>query len=142
MSLEKLYQEQILAFARKARESSVLEDAALTATVKNPVCGDRVRIDLDINDDGSISRIGAAADGCALCEASTGLLLTCAPGLHADDLKTMDHKIEAWLKGDETSQVLDGQDAFTPVKEFAARHGCVSLPFVSAAEALSSHSAD
>ena len=80
MNLEQLYQEKILAFARLARQSTPLENAAFSATVKNPTCGDRVRVDLDLDPDNRITRLAVAADGCALCEAASGLLLTTAPG--------------------------------------------------------------
>jgi nitrogen fixation NifU-like protein len=138
MSLEQLYQEQILALARSARESAALETAEYTATIKNPTCGDRVRVDLDLDGEGRITRIGAVADGCALCEAATGLLLTTVQGRYADDVQSYGVLIEAWLKGQSDTSSLEGQDAFTPVKTFASRHGCVCLPFQVIAKALSS----
>ena len=142
MNLEQLYQEKILDFARMARQSTPLENAAFSATVKNPTCGDRVRVDFDLDPDNRISRVAVAADGCALCEAASGLLLTTAPGRNAADLAGLRQAIETWLKGQAEETSLDGQDAFTPVRAFASRHGCVSLPFEAAAQALADTPSD
>ena len=128
MNLEQLYQEKILAFARLARQSTPLENATFSATVKNPTCGDRVRVDLEVDPDNRIARLAVVADGCALCEAASGLLLSSAPGQNATDLAALRPAIETWLKGQADETSLDGQDAFTPVKAFASCHGCVSLP--------------
>lgn len=137
MSLEQLYQEKILAFARIARASTSLDGAHYTATIKNPTCGDRVRIDLDLDENSVIVRLGAAADGCALCEAATGFLLTVAPGQNASEIEGYSTLIETWLKDENASPHIDGQEAFTPVKAFASRHGCVALPFQALTKALS-----
>lgn len=136
MSLEQLYQEKILAFARSARQSGTFDDAGYSATITNPTCGDRVRVDLDLDSNRHITRLGAEANGCALCEAATGLLLKAAPGQPADAVAGLADEIETWLRGERDSSSLDGQDAFTPVKAFGSRHGCVSLPFQAAAKAL------
>ena len=142
MSLEQLYQEKILAFARLARQSTPLENAAFSATVKNPTCGDRVRVDFDLDADNKIAQLAVVADGCALCEAASGLLLSTAPGRNAAELATLRSGIETWLKGQAEETSLDGQDAFTPVRAFASRHGCVSLPFEAAAQALADPPSD
>jgi len=142
MNLEQLYQEKILAFARLARQSTPLENATFSATVKNPTCGDRVRVDLEVDPDNRIARLAVVADGCALCEAASGLLLSSAPGQNATDLAALRPAIETWLKGQADETSLDGQDAFTPVKAFASRHGCVSLPFEAAAQALADTPSD
>jgi len=81
-SLEDLYQSKILEFARMARGINLLTDPNVSFTSKNPVCGDEVTIDLIINKDNIISHYGHKVRGCALCEASSGLLSKNVIGLN------------------------------------------------------------
>ena len=75
MDAAALYQKQILALAREARASKRLDEPMHTASARNPTCGDRVTVDLNTDDDGRISAMGAKVEGCALCEAATGACL-------------------------------------------------------------------
>jgi len=140
MDTEKLYQEKILAFARAARQHGLLEDADHSATVSNPTCGDRVRLDLKIAPDNKITAVGAKADGCALCEASTGLAISTLIGRDAAELSILAETIEAWLAGKGDTPDLEDCGAFTPVKDYSSRHSCVCLPFRAAAKAGAANS--
>ncbi|MCE2518136.1 MAG: iron-sulfur cluster assembly scaffold protein [Alphaproteobacteria bacterium] len=136
MDTEQLYQDRILAFARAARQQTRLVDPGYSASVTNPSCGDQVQLDLELDAAGRITRIGAVATGCALCEAATGLLTETLVGVHRDDVMTMDTHLTRWLQGESDALCLDGQEAFTPVRDFTTRHGCVRLPFQAAAKAI------
>jgi nitrogen fixation NifU-like protein len=135
---EQLYQDRILALARLARQHQheQLDAWPLTATIKNPACGDLVEVGLKLDDDNLISAITAHAKGCALCEASTGLLLTTLMGKHKDDVPHLHASLSAWLKGADNDLKLDDLDAFTPVRNYTSRHVCVCLPFQAAAQAI------
>ena len=135
MDAEALYQEKILALARFARSRPRLEGPALTGSASNPVCGDRVLVDLDTGGGGRIAAMGARVDGCALCEAAAGLMIQALEGSGLDGAADLHPAIARWLAGDQAAAVVDGQDAFTPVKAFRARHRCVTLPFEALAEA-------
>ena len=137
MDMTDLYQEKILAFARNARASTVLSSPMASAEIKNPACGDLVRVDLNFNDDGIITAIGTHSKGCALCEAGTGLLLAVAKGRHRDDILPMAEQLTAWLAHDHENLLTKDQSAFTPAREFTARHQCITLSFEAAAKAIS-----
>ncbi|XDZ66126.1 iron-sulfur cluster assembly scaffold protein [Alphaproteobacteria bacterium LSUCC0684] len=137
METEKLYQEKILAFAREARQHGLLDEADHHATVSNPTCGDRVRLDLRIAPDNTIRAVGAKADGCALCEAATGLALATLIGRDAAGLSILAETMEAWLAGRGDAPDLEDCGVFTPVKDYSSRHSCVCLPFRAAAKAVS-----
>ena len=136
METEKLYQEKILAFARMARQHNLLEDADHSATVSNPTCGDRVQLDLKTASDNTILAIGAKADGCALCEAATGLAIATLVGRNASGLAVLADQMETWLAGGNDTPDLEDCGVFTPVKEYSSRHSCVCLPFRAAAKAV------
>jgi nitrogen fixation NifU-like protein len=131
-----LYQDKILAFARLARTSKQLASPQYSGTANNPACGDKVRVDITLDESGYIQEIGAVAEGCALCEAGAGYLIKTAPRMHRGDLARLPGRITAWLKGESPEMVSKQQAAFTPVRDITARHKCVTLPFSAAAEAL------
>ncbi len=81
--MDALYQEKILAFARSSRESEVVPDADATATVSNPVCGDRVEVRLKLDENNIVTAASTDVRGCALCEAGAGLFVNMAPGLES-----------------------------------------------------------
>ena len=138
MDAEALYQEEILTLARGAREHPRLKNTALTATLRNPVCGDEVVVDIALDKTGKITAVGTEVTGCVLCEAATGLMLETL-GLSVDDMQTLDANINAWLKGTVDAPPplasLNGLGVLTPVKAFSSRHNCVRLPFQAAAKA-------
>ncbi len=118
-SLEDLYQSKILEFARMARDINLLTDPNVSFTSKNPVCGDEVTIDLIINKDNIISHYGHKVRGCALCEASTGLLSKNVIGLNFKNSFILKENLSFWLN----------EKNFSPVKKFKNRYKCVLLSF-------------
>ena len=129
MDADSLYQEQILALARLARTKPRLEAPSHTGEARNPVCGDRVVVDIEAGRDGRIAAMGARIDGCALCEAATGLMLQELEGRKLEGTGDLQRAIARWLEGGQPETVVDGQESFTPVKAFPSRHRCITLPF-------------
>ena len=136
MDMTDLYQEKILAFARAARASTRLTHPLVSAEVKNPTCGDLVHVDLAINEDGIITAIGTQTQGCALCEAGTGLLIALAKDRPHQDIPKITAQLTAWLKKEDNALITEDQSAFIPVRDFTSRHQCVTLSFQAASKAL------
>ena len=137
MDMNDLYQEKILAFARIARASTRLTMPMATAEIKNPSCGDLVCVDLNYDEEDIITAIGAHIEGCALCEAGAGFMLTMAQGRHRHDISPMADQLASWLKHAHDNLLTEDQQAFTPARDFSSRHQCVTLPFDAAVKALS-----
>ncbi|WP_420404855.1 iron-sulfur cluster assembly scaffold protein [Nisaea sp.] len=139
---EALYQAEILRLAKEGRGNQRLDAPDASARVDNPLCGDRVTIDLSLND-GKIAAIGHRVQGCALCEASAALIRENAPGHGLDELEAVRSRLLAFLAG------CDGVDldwkeleSFAPVRDFKTRHDCVRLPFDAVLKALNNAKAD
>mgnify|MGYP001216725507 FL=1 len=134
---DELYQQKIISHARDDSHRGRLEDADATATVDNPVCGDRVTIDLEISN-GTISRISHHTRGCLLCNASAALLSKHAREQTATDVTAATLALKAILKGNHNAPGEPWQDlaVFKPVADHKSRHACVLLPFQAVAEAL------
>lgn len=134
---EELYQEAILAHAKAAVRAGRLGAPHASATAYNPLCGDRVTIELRL-DQGRLSDIAQEVKGCALCRAAASLLAASAVGAEPGALKTSARVFERMIR--ENGPPPDGPWAefavFTPVQRHKSRHDCVLLPFDALAEAL------
>lgn len=131
-----LYHERLVALARAAHGAGRLAHPQAVATVDNPMCGDRVTIELSM-DGGRVSALAHKVRGCLLCEASASLIGAHAPDATPDTLRAMADGMRAL--------VVDGADppgawpeaaAFRPVHDTRSRHRCVLLPFEALVQAL------
>ncbi|MEL0206504.1 MAG: iron-sulfur cluster assembly scaffold protein [Alphaproteobacteria bacterium] len=138
--MDALYQEKILAFARSSRESEVVPDADATATVSNPVCGDRVEVRLKLDENNIVTAASTDVRGCALCEAGAGLFVNMAPGLESASLSGLHANFSGWLAGDDDNDVIPPMQDFHPVRNIRNRHKCVLLAFEAAARAVNNKS--
>ena len=135
--MKSLYHDQLLDLARHARKQTNNSLIAPThsAEVNNPVCGDRVRTFV-IVENNIIIEAHAVAKGCALCEAGTGLWLNSVLGHTMSSLPRYHAALANWLTGqeDQFSDLVfpDGLNSFAPVRAIKNRHKCVTLAFSTA----------
>ena len=132
-----LYNEAIIKEAKGAAVGATrLEHPDATVTRDNPLCGDRVTLDLAV-EDGRVAAVGQKVRGCLLTQAATGLLARRAPGADAATLKAVAREVEAALKGEAVAEPLWEELAmFRPLQAVRSRHECVRLPFEALEEAL------
>lgn len=132
-----LYQEAIVALAKKARALSRLENPDRTVTIDNPLCGDRVTLDLKLEGD-QVTEIGHKTRGCLLCEASAFLIADHGAGHDMAMLKARTPQVLAGV-GDHDMSLADlwpGLQTLEPVRGFKSRYDCVTLPFKALLKAL------
>lgn len=141
MAGEKLYQEAIKGHAKRGCRKGRLENPDASATVDNPLCGDRVTVDLSI-EDGRVAELGHHVRGCLLCEAAASVIGCNAVGETPEALRAARAAAEHLLRGDGDAANGEGGESwpaiadFTPVRNFKSRHECVLLPFEALAKAL------
>ena len=133
--LEKLYQEQIITLARQSKQRSALTNPELTAKVDNPLCGDRVTIDLVLKKS-IIENIGVTVRGCALCEAASEVLAINASQQTFSAIQDAETALRNYLSRNSDNPPWAQLSVFEPVKEVTSRHECVLLPFVAIRKAL------
>ena len=68
-----IYHKKILELASINRKTLEINDFNFSKEVKNPLCGDLVEVRINIINN-SIKNLSAKVKGCALCEASAGLV--------------------------------------------------------------------
>lgn len=82
-----MYREQILEHSKYPHNFGTLETPSISREEHNPLCGDRVRLDLQIAD-GVITDVRFSGRGCAISQASASLLTDELVGMSVDTAKT------------------------------------------------------
>jgi len=129
--LRELYQEVILDHNRKPRNFKKLEWANRTAEGYNPLCGDQVRVSLDV-ENGVIRDIGFEGSGCAISRAAASMMTTSLKGKTTDEAEQLferfHHMLTAGGNGSDAAE-LGKLTVFAGVSEFPSRVKCASLPW-------------
>ena len=79
----------VLEHFRHPRNRGPLENANAIAEGANPLCGDRIRVELRIERD-AIREARFTADACALCIASASVMTTQVTGMGASDAAVLE----------------------------------------------------
>jgi nitrogen fixation NifU-like protein len=133
---DSVYQRSIMDLARARHGAGPLQGAQASATADNPVCGDRVTVELSM-EGVRVAALGHTVRGCMLCEATASVIGRNAPGASADDLARVRAAFEAMIReGGPAPETWPELAAFEPVRTVRSRHECVLLPFAALAEAL------
>ncbi len=132
---DQLYQEQIVALAKARIGAGKLENPTKSARRDNPLCGDRVTIDIRLDGQGKIAEIAHQVRGCLLCQASASALSSIAVGRDAAGIAAVRHEAERAV-GREEGEAAGPFTAFAPVAAHKSRQECVLLPFEALKDAL------
>lgn len=131
-----LYQQAIIEWAKRAAGDQRLEDPEVSVTVDNPLCGDRVTLEL-VLDDGRIAKVGQRTRGCLLCQAAAAIIAERAPGESSEELRLQRDATARLLEGGTLSpQAWPDLSIFEPATAYKSRHQCVLLPFDALEQAL------
>lgn len=84
--MDDFYREQILEHARYPHNYGTLENATISHEEYNPLCGDRIRMDLLI-ENGVITDVRFSGRGCAISQASASLLTDAIKGMAVEEAK-------------------------------------------------------
>ena len=86
--MDDLYKEYILDHYRNPRNFGHLDHADVTAEDLNPLCGDKIRVELKL-DDGKIEDVRFSGKGCAISQASMSMLTESLRGQRLEDVARM-----------------------------------------------------
>lgn len=133
---EQLYQERIVALAKAKTGAGKLANPSKSARRDNPLCGDRVTIDVRLDGEGRIAEIAHQVRGCLLCQASASALSSVAVGRDAEGVGEIRRDAERAI-GRAAGEAGEPFSAFAPVAGYKSRQECVLLPFEALKDALS-----
>jgi nitrogen fixation NifU-like protein len=133
MSFEALYPKPIMRLAAAAEGAGRLTSPDVSITHVNPLCGDRIVLDLKI-EEGRVAALGYEVKACVLCQASATVLARHAPGTAQRDAELLRDALKAMLE--QKAEAPPAFADFTAVQPHRSRHACVLLPLDALIEGL------
>lgn len=135
--LIKLYSERILALAADIPHLGRLAAADGSATVRSPLCGSTVTMDLTVAE-GRITGLAQDVRACALGQASAAIAGAALVGRSAAEVDKARTQLRAMLTADgpAPSAPFDGYEVLRPARDYRNRHASIMLALDAAAEAL------
>ena len=132
-----LYHQAILDLAKRARQARRLEAPDASVTVDNPLCGDRVTLDLNVAD-GRVREVGHKVRGCLLCQAAAAAIEARAPNETPAALREVADALAGAIARtpEAAGRIWPELAVFAPVHAHKSRHECVLLPFQALTQAL------
>lgn len=95
--MDDLYRDEILEHYRRPHNFGVLESPTISHEGSNPLCGDRITMQVGIRD-GRVAELAFTGRGCAISQASASLL--------TDEIKGMTVEAAAAYRADELLDML------------------------------------
>ena len=96
---DELYREYILEHYKRPHNWGELEHADLEAQDLNPLCGDELRVQLAVDDEGRITDVAFSGHGCAISQASASMVSDEVKGMKASELLALDRNFVLDLLG-------------------------------------------
>jgi nitrogen fixation NifU-like protein len=124
--MRELYQETILDHYRQPRNAGRLADANRVAEGFNPLCGDRIKLYLKV-DDGVIRDALFEGTGCAIATASASLMTESIKGKREDEALRLLEQVQRMVTGHSSGGGVGKLQVLSGVHEFPQRVKCATL---------------
>jgi nitrogen fixation NifU-like protein len=128
--LSDLYQEVILEHNKNPRNFREIETATKTADGNNPLCGDALRVYVEMEDD-LVKDVAFKGSGCAISKASASMMTQMIKGKSREEAETLFEEFQRMVTGnldiEQEENHLGKLKIFAGVLEFPARVKCASL---------------
>ena len=128
--LRELYQAVILDHNKRPRNFREPEGANRSADGFNPLCGDKITVYLELEDD-VVKDVGFSGSGCAISTASASLMTQSVKGKSVADAQRLFDSFHELVAGDPGAEAdpekLGKLAVFGGVREFPVRVKCATL---------------
>ena len=125
-----IYHKKILELASANRKSLEINDFNFSKEVKNPLCGELGEVRVKILNS-SLKNLSAKVKGCALCEASAGVVVNYFLNKNLPTNDFMEY-FDKWLTKnyhEYPSELPEELKIFLPIQDIKNRHTCIKMPF-------------
>ncbi len=131
-----LYQEIILDHSKRPRNSHPMDDANCKADGYNPLCGDKLKVFLKVEND-IVVDASFVGSGCAISTASASLMTESLKGKNREQaMKLVDEFHELLTTDTPASKELGKLVVFCGVRDYPARVKCATLAWHTLKSAL------
>ena len=134
--VDDLYQDTILDHSKRPRNFHSMDDANRKAEGYNPLCGDKLKLFLRVEDD-IVKEASFLGAGCAISTASASLMTESLKGkTRAEALKLLDEFHELLTTDVQAAKDLGKLVVFCGVRDYPARVKCATLAWHTLRSAL------
>jgi nitrogen fixation NifU-like protein len=91
--MDDFYKEYILDHYRNPRNFGHLEHPTAKAEDLNPLCGDKIAMELSVGSDGKIDDVRFSGKGCAISQASASMLTESLKGKTLEEVAHLSHDV-------------------------------------------------
>ncbi len=127
MELNDLYRRVIMDHYKNPRNRGELADEAVTVQLNNPTCGDRISLQLQV-DNGVVTNAKYTGEGCSISMSSASMMTEAVKGLKYDQAIELAERFSALMKGEAVEfEELEDIEALSGVNKFPARIKCATL---------------
>jgi nitrogen fixation protein NifU and related proteins len=117
----------ILDHNRKPRNFRTIADANRSAEGNNPLCGDRITVEVTV-EGGIVKDAAFQGAGCAISKAAASMMTASVIGKSESDVEALFHRVHAMLTDENGAVAEVGKLAvFAGVREFPSRIKCATL---------------
>ena len=127
--LSALYQEVILDHYRRPRNRGKLEAPTGTASLRNPLCGDEVDVQVAVQD-GKVADVKFGGRGCSISQASASMMTELVKGRTPEEVHALGERFAKMIRGDVEAakdQALGQARALSGVSRFPTRVRCALI---------------
>ncbi|WGS63951.1 Fe-S cluster assembly sulfur transfer protein SufU [Marinitoga aeolica] len=127
MSLEDLYSDIILDYARNPQFQGEIPDATIKEDGKNLSCGDEITLYLKV-ENGIIKDAKFSGHGCIVSQSSAALLCEAIEGKTLKEAEEILEEVEKMAQGEEFNEEIIGNVAvYSEISKFPLRVKCFTL---------------
>jgi NifU-like protein involved in Fe-S cluster formation len=133
-----LYKKEILRLAADAHGAGHLSEPHVTGEAFNPACGDKIHVELALDEAGRVRAMAHETKACVLTQASASILGEALKGASREDVERLANEIAQMLvaKAPPPAPPFSAYGAFEGAVEHRNRHRCVLLPMDAALAAF------
>ena len=136
--LSALYQELILDHYRRPRNKGTLPEATGSASLRNPLCGDEVDVQVKMRD-GKVAEVRFGGRGCSISQASASMMTELVKGRTTEEVHALGERFAAMIRGDEGAAgdaALGQARSLAGVSRFPTRVRCAMIAWEAVARAV------
>lgn len=127
MELDDLYRRVIMDHYKNPRNRGKFEEDVVTVDLNNPTCGDRISLQLQI-EDGLVKNARYSGEGCSISMSSASMMTDAVKGKSLDEALELADRFSSLMKGEDVEfDDYEDLEALSGVNKFPARIKCATL---------------
>lgn len=126
MKLDDLYRRVIMDHYKLPRNRGTLDDQAVTIELNNPSCGDKISLQLQL-EDGIIHNAKFLGEGCSISMSSASMMTEAIKGKTYEEALEMAEHFSGLMKGENVEFDYEDIESLSGVNKFPARIKCATL---------------